>query len=126
MQGFVKTAGVKYVEYRYVDENHLFKDDYIYISYDKPIRTEIDDWGYNRFVDFDVQICGSDIVPILFFVEKYSPNVETAHVRKKIQEKFRLYKEHYYDDFKRQFQDDTDIFEYMKQFMHYHIIKRDK
>ena len=33
MQGYIKTADVKYIEYSYVDENHMFKDDFIYISY---------------------------------------------------------------------------------------------
>ncbi len=124
MEGFVRTADVKFIDFRFVDENHLFKDDYIYISYNKPIRTVQNDWGYLDYVDYDVHICGNDIIPLLFFIEKYSPNVKTSHVRKKILKKFSLYKQHYYDDYKRCFEDDTDIFEYYKQFMSYHIVKK--
>ncbi len=124
MEGFVRTAGVKYIEYSFVDENHLFKDDYIYISYDKPIRAEVTSWGHVDYYDYDICICGNDTIPLLFFIEKYSHDVETSHVREKILKKFNLYKEHYYEDFKYSFTDDTDIFEYYKQFMDYHIVKR--
>ncbi len=124
MEGFVRTIDVKYIDYSFVDENHLFKDDYIYISYNKPIRTIKNGWSYMDYEDYDVHISGNDIIPILFFIEKYSPNVDTSHVRKKILKKFNLYKLHYYDDYKRCFADDTDIFEYYKQFMSYHIVKK--
>ncbi len=124
MEGFVRTAGVKYIEYSFIDENHLFKDDYIYISYSKPIRFETNPWGHLDYLDYDICISGNDIIPLLFFIEKYSPDVETSHVRQKILKKYQLYREHYPEDFKRSFSDDTDIFEYYKQFMDYHIIKR--
>ena len=124
MEGFIKTSDVKYIEYKYIDENHMFKDDYIYISYNKPIRTTKNSWGRINFIDYDIHISGNDIIPILFFIEKYSPDVKTDHVRRKIKEKFNLFKAHYYDDFKRQFKDDDDIFECYKQHMDYHIIKK--
>lgn len=38
MTGFVKTSGVKDLYYTYLKENHLFKDDYLYISYYKKIK----------------------------------------------------------------------------------------
>ena len=124
MEGFVRTADVKYIDYSFVDENHLFKDDYIYISYNKPIRTVTNYYGYTDYFDYDVCICGSDIIPILFFIEKYSPKVKTSYVREKIVQKFHLYRDHYPEDYHRSFLDDTDIFEYYKQFMEYHIIKK--
>lgn len=33
MTGYLKTSGIVDIQYRWVGENHLFKDDYIYISY---------------------------------------------------------------------------------------------
>lgn len=116
MDGFVRTEGVKYVDYTFIDENHLFKDDYIYISYSKPIRTVSNSWGTTDMADYDVAISGNDIVPILLYIEKYSPDVDTSHVREKILEKVKLYREHYPDDYNRQFDDpNVDIFEYFKQ-----------
>ncbi len=116
MDGFVRTEGVKYVDYSFIDENHLFKDDYIYISYSKPIRTVPTSWGGTDMTDYNVAICGNDIIPILFYIEKFSPDVETSHVRKKILQKVKLYREHYPEDFNRQFKDpNIDIFEYFKQ-----------
>lgn len=38
MTGFIKTSGVKEIKYTWMKENHLFKDDYVYLSYSKPIR----------------------------------------------------------------------------------------
>ena len=34
MRGFLRTSGITDMKYTYVKENHLFKDDYIYISYE--------------------------------------------------------------------------------------------
>ena len=40
MTGFVKTSGVKDLYYTYIKENHLFKDDYLYISYNNKLKIE--------------------------------------------------------------------------------------
>ena len=38
MKGYLRTSGIVDMMYRWVRENHLFKDDYIYISYHGPLR----------------------------------------------------------------------------------------
>ena len=84
MQGFLKTAGVTDIAYTYCKENHLFKDDYIYLCYDGKLVKSAGRWN-----DYDngLAISGNDIVPIVLFVEKYSPNVDTSEVRRLIAEK---------------------------------------
>ena len=38
MKGYLRTSGIVDMMYRWVRENHLFKDDYIYISYHGPLK----------------------------------------------------------------------------------------
>ena len=47
MKGYVKMVGIVDMKYTYCKENHLFKDDYLYISYKEPLKCETDeedDW----------------------------------------------------------------------------------
>lgn len=90
MYGYVKTAGVKYVAYTYHKENHVFKDDYLYISYDKPLEPVYSTWGNPRFIlDYSngIRICGNDIIRLILAIEKYSPDVDTSEARRLIDEK---------------------------------------
>ena len=72
MSGYLKTSGIVDMYYTYCKENHLFKDDYIYLSYNKKLHLETTQWGYVDVVDYDVCICGNDIVDIVLAAEKYS------------------------------------------------------
>ena len=38
MDGYVRTCGITDIKYTWVKLNHLFKDDYIYISYHGPLK----------------------------------------------------------------------------------------
>ena len=40
MTGYLKTSGVVDIDYKALNINHLFKDDYLYISYKEKLRTE--------------------------------------------------------------------------------------
>ena len=115
MTGFVKTSGVKDLYYTYVKENHLFKDDYLYISYDKKIEKVKDKDGYDEIINYDFLICGSNNIDVLFAIEENS-NIDTKSIRNKIKEKFEWWKEHEQEDYKRWFEEKevTDIFEYYK------------
>ena len=69
MKGWVKTSGVKDLRVHCIYNNHLLKDDYIYISYDKPI-SETKSWlGSPEISDYDVMICGTCIVPGIEAIE---------------------------------------------------------
>lgn len=115
MTGFVKTSGVKDLYYTYIKENHLIKDDYLYISYDKKIEKVKDKYGYDEIRNYDFIICGSDNIDVLFAIEENS-DIETTKIRNKIKEKFEWWKENEKDDYKRYFggKEITDIFEYYK------------
>lgn len=116
MTGFVKTSGVKDLYYTYLKENHLFKDDYLYISYDKKIEVIKGKYGNDEVRNFDFIISGVDALKVLFAIEKDS-DIDTTIVRKKIQDKFEWWKENEKEDYKRAFKDKKieDIFEYYKK-----------
>ena len=67
-------------------------------------------------INYDFTICGSDIIPVLFAIEKNS-NINTTAIRKKIAEKFEWWKEHEKDDYMRWNRGEgiDDIFEYYKK-----------
>ena len=115
MTGYLKTSNVQDVYYIYLKENHLFKDDYLYISYNNKLKIEKSKYGTEDCIDYDFCICGGDIIPILFEIEKNS-QVNTTKVRNKINEKFEWWKNNEIDDYKSYFnnQEVDDIFEYYK------------
>lgn len=114
MYGYLKTSGVIDVGYKPLKINHLFKDDYIYISYKEKLKIKENDWGSYDYENYDLCISGNSIIPILLSIEKYS-NVDTTEVRNKILDKVKWFKEEYPDDYERNFdKGDIDIFEYYK------------
>ena len=48
MTGYLRTSGIVDIKYRWSKWNHLFKDDYLYLSYDKPIEPYTDEYGFER------------------------------------------------------------------------------
>lgn len=115
MTGFVKTSGVKDLYYTYLKENHLFKDDYLYISYDKKIEKIKGKYGNDEVRNFDFFICGGDIIKVLFAIEKNS-DIDTTKIRNKIKEKFEWWKKNEKEDYIRwsNNREVKDIFEYYK------------
>lgn len=109
--GYLKTSGIVDMKYEMCKINHLFKDDYLYISYHEPLRKEQITRGYSDYVNDDVCICGSDIIPVVLAVEKYS-GYDISEIKQQIEVKRIWYKENCYDDYYRQFGDkDVDLFE---------------
>lgn len=118
MTGYLKTLGVVDIDYEALNINHLFKDDYLYISYKEKLKTEKNSWGHEIYINNDISICGNDIVPIVLAIKKYS-NLDINHVKQKIQDKVNWYRENCKDDYIRQFGNkDIDIFDFFenKQF----------
>ena len=109
MHGYLKTSGIVDMDYTYCKENHLFKDDYIYISYKEKLRTEKDSWGYPRIVNYDVCISGNDIISIVLAAEKYS-GFDTLSVRKKIEEKRVWLRDNEPEYYREAVGEDEDIF----------------
>ena len=113
MTGYLKTSGIVDIDYKAMKVNHLFKDDYLYISYKEKLRCEKNHWGFEDFINYDICICGNDIIPILLYIEKYS-NISIDNVKQKIQDKVEWYRENCKEDYIRQFgNEDIDIFEFM-------------
>lgn len=110
MTGFIKTSGVKDVKYSWVKENHLFKDDYIYLSYNGPILKETDKYGITDFKNYDVCVCGNDIVNIVLWIEKYS-DIDTTEIRKQIEAKRIWLRDNEKDYYEETVKEDKDIFE---------------
>ncbi len=109
MSGYLKTSGVVDMYYTYCKENHLFKDDYIYLSYNKKLHLETTQWGYVDVVDYDVCICGNDIIDIVLAAEKYS-GIDTSSVRARIEEKRIWLRDNEPYEYQRAVGEDTDIF----------------
>ena len=110
LHGFLKTSGIVDMDYTYCEENHLFKDDYIYISYSGKLKWKQGTWGFPDCINYDVCVDGSDIIDIVLAAEKYS-GFDTSEVRKKIEEKriwLRDNEPHYYE---RAVGEDRDLFE---------------
>lgn len=112
MHGFLRTSGITDMKYTYVKENHLFKDDYIYISYHGKIKKVDETDGIFKiidYVDYDVCVCGNDIVDIVLAAEKYS-GFDTVEVRKGIEEKRVWLRDNEPDYYERYVGEDEDIF----------------
>lgn len=114
MTGYIKTSGIVDIDYKAMKINHLFKDDYLYISYKEKLKTEKNSWGCEDYINYDICICGNDIIQILLAIKKYS-NIDIDKVKKKIKNKINWYRENCKEDYIRQFGDkDIDIFEILK------------
>ena len=109
MSGYLKTSGIVDMYYTYCKENHLFKDDYIYLSYNKKLHLETTQWGFVDVGDYDVCICGNDIISIVLAAEKYS-GIDTSSVRARIEEKRIWLRDNEPDEYQMAVGEDTDIF----------------
>lgn len=116
MTGYLKTSNVIDVKYMATKLNHLFKDDYLYISYKQKLKMEENSFGFNDYTNYDVCICGSSIIPILLSIQKHS-KINIDEVKNQINDKVEWYRKKYKDDYIRQFGNrDIDIFEIYKNF----------
>ncbi len=112
--GYIKTSGIQDIKFVARKNNHLFRDDYIYISYRGKITHDIFKHDYEGFPDYDVHICGKSIFPILLAAEQYS-GLDISEIKKQIEEKKNWYRENYSKDYIECFGDkDVDFFEIYK------------
>ncbi|MCF0115113.1 MAG: hypothetical protein HUJ56_07155 [Erysipelotrichaceae bacterium] len=114
MTGYLKTSGIVDMKYKWAKLNHLFKDDYIYISYKEPLRMETDSWGFKDYVNYDVCVCGNSIVDIVLAAEKYS-NFDTTEVRAEIEKKRVWLRDNKPDYYAEAVGEDEDIFTLWKR-----------
>ena len=102
-RGYLSAAGVKHLLYDpNLFTNHMFKDDFLYISYDKPIvplSPERRPQSVFKFGGFDEYIWGWNIVSFLKAAEKHS-NYDITDIKMQIEKK-RQWFENTYPDFYR-------------------------
>lgn len=110
MNGYIRTSGIIDMKYRWVKENHLFKDDYIYISYHGPLKEVVGRWGFTDIEDYDVCVCGNDIIRIVLAAEKYS-GFDTTEIRTEIEKKRVWLRDHEPEFYQSFVGEDKDIFE---------------
>ncbi len=108
MTGYIKTSGIVDLYYTYAHFNHLFKDDYIYISYKKKITLKKDSFGWLEPDNYDLVVCGNDIIDILLAANKYS-HFNINKIREKIEERRLYLKKHYPDYYSSIGLEDRDI-----------------
>ena len=60
MTGYLKTSGVVDIDYTYFLENHIFKDDYLYISYKGKLKKEKASYGREHIINYDICIQACD------------------------------------------------------------------
>ena len=113
MKGWILAKGITDIAYTYCRENHLFKDDYIHLCYNGKLKREERRYGG---VDYSngYAISGNDILDIVLYVEKYSPDVDTSTVRSLIAEKVKYLYEHEREYYHSLFHTDelVDVFAY--------------
>ena len=110
MFGYIKTSGIVDIGYTWCKENHLFKDDYIYISYNNKLVKHTDKYGLVDYDNYDICISGNDIVRIVLWAEKYS-KVNTKKVRKEIENKRVWLKNNEKEYYKECVGEDKNIFD---------------
>lgn len=93
-QGYMSAKGVKHLYYKpnYVFDNHLYKYDTLFISYDEPITPTVSENCFNWFEGYKHVLDGSTMVDFLDAVEKYS-NYDVSEIRKEFEKKEKWYYE---------------------------------
>lgn len=62
VDGYLRIDGIKDIVYKpNYHINHMHKDDFLYISYSTPIKSEIDQFGHTRYYDYDVLLWGGNV-----------------------------------------------------------------
>lgn len=104
-QGFLNTKDVAKLTYTpNLCFNHMFKDDFLYISYNSPSKRRK---VFNAEEPYDEYVWGFNIPKFLYMAERYS-GYDTATIWQQIEEK-RLWFQHTYpEDYKREVDDITD------------------
>ena len=109
--GYLSALGVKHLVYHPCKySNHMFKDDCLYISYDKPIVPNTDwDKSFDRYTGFDEYIYGSALVHFLKAAEKYS-GYDITEIKTQIEEKRLFFKSTYPEFYELEVPEDKPFF----------------
>lgn len=94
MHGFMSAKDVKYLLYKpnYHFDNHLYKYDTLFISYEKPIIPMTYDDSFDWFDGYDYVLDGNAMERFLDLVDQYS-DCDTSSIRAEMEKKKAWYKE---------------------------------
>ena len=93
--GFLSTEGIKDIVYKpNYHINHMHKDDFLYISYNSPITSTIDQWGLELYQDYDVLLWGWSIVTFIKAVRK-AQSYDIEPIVEEVKQKERFFAEKY-------------------------------
>lgn len=100
-KGFLNSAGVKELYYKPNKfTNHMFKDDFLYISFKDHIYEEPSMYG-TIVKGYDYCVYGGNIVPYLKAVEKYS-SYDISKIKEQIEDKRLWFLKTYPEDYKHE------------------------
>lgn len=110
--GYLSAKGVKHLLYTPNKwTNHMFKDDCLYISYDKPIvHNPNREMYYDRYTGYDEYIYGFAIVAFLKAAEKYS-GYDISRIKDQIEDKRIWFKNNYPDFYELEVPEDAPYFQ---------------
>lgn len=89
---FMKASGVKDLLYKpnYWVDNHLYKDDFLYISYDKKITEKADKMAFDSYEGYDEILWGWSIVSFVNAVVEHS-DIDVSNILSELEKKKRWY-----------------------------------
>lgn len=119
MDGFIRTSTIRHIAYQPSHMNHLFKDDTIYISYDRSIKPAKEGM-FTVFTGADFHITGHDIVNVVNHIEHHGlPDVqhELQHVKNEIRQKVEWFRTNHTDEYNSIFQttEPVDVFKFYSE-----------
>jgi len=111
--GYVKTSRVIDIKYKATKDSSLFENDYLYINYSKNIKIIENESGQKDYKNYEVVICGKDIIPVLLAIKKNS-SINTDEIQEQLTQKFNWWKTEYPEEYKKLFNNENvkDIFNY--------------
>ena len=106
---YLQTAGVKYIQYKpnYFTTDSLFKDDFLFLSYDKPI-VKVDDSRLGWYDGYDYVCYGWDVITVLNGVLTNS-EIEAPEILRELRKKIWWY-------FKKNSDKKEDIVDWLKTY----------
>lgn len=97
--GYMRADGIKHL--LYVPNlwiNHFLKDDFLFISYDKPITLKEDRDSIWDSYGYDEYVWGNEIISMLKAAEKYS-GYDISSIKEQIEEKRQILMQKHPDDY---------------------------
>ncbi len=107
-RGYMAAKGVKHLVYRPNKfTNHMFKDDFLFISYDRPIVADEEAW--KSLSGYDEYIFGGIILAFLLAAEKYS-GYDISEIKTQIEDKRLWFKETFPEFYRWEVPEDRPLF----------------